>query len=170
MRGAAALGARRPTCDSIDVIAENLMLPELKAGDLIVGRAMGAYTWASASDFNFFPKATVVAVNETPGDTGKRPTFLPAVALCLALLFGGRAHAGDWIDLHNTHTGETAKVAFRDEHGAFIPAALEKLNAILGDHRSHQQTSMDPQLFVLLVDLAASAGVEPHYEIISGYR
>ncbi|MGH8207750.1 MAG: hypothetical protein ACRETK_13325, partial [Steroidobacteraceae bacterium] len=59
-----------PTCDSIDVIAENLMLPPLKAGDLIVGRAMGAYTWASASDFNFFPKATVVAVNRTPGDEG----------------------------------------------------------------------------------------------------
>lgn len=60
-----------PTCDSIDVIAENLMLPKLKAGDLIVGRAMGAYTWASASEFNFFPRATVVSVNETPGDTGK---------------------------------------------------------------------------------------------------
>ena len=59
-----------PTCDSIDVIAENLMLPKLEAGDLIVGRAMGAYTWASASDFNFFPKATVVAVNTKPGDTG----------------------------------------------------------------------------------------------------
>jgi len=59
-----------PTCDSIDVIAENLMLPELKAGDLIVGRAMGAYTWASASEFNFFPKATVVAVNRFAGDTG----------------------------------------------------------------------------------------------------
>jgi ornithine decarboxylase len=59
-----------PTCDSIDVIAENLMLPELKAGDLIVGRAMGAYTWASASEFNFFPKATVVAVNRSPGDPG----------------------------------------------------------------------------------------------------
>lgn len=64
-----------PTCDSIDVIAENLMLPELKAGDLIVGRAMGAYTWASASEFNFFPKATVVAVNETPGDTGSVSPF-----------------------------------------------------------------------------------------------
>lgn len=60
-----------PTCDSIDVIAENLMLPELKAGDIIVGRAMGAYTWASASEFNFFPKATVVSVNATAGDTGK---------------------------------------------------------------------------------------------------
>jgi ornithine decarboxylase len=59
-----------PTCDSIDVIAENLMLPQLKAGDLIVGRAMGAYTWASASEFNFFPKATVVSVNRRPGDTG----------------------------------------------------------------------------------------------------
>ena len=59
-----------PTCDSIDVIAENLMLPELKTGDLIVGRAMGAYTWASASEFNFFPKATVVTVNAKAGDTG----------------------------------------------------------------------------------------------------
>ncbi len=59
-----------PTCDSIDVIAENLMLPELKTGDLIVGRAMGAYTWASASEFNFFPKATVVTVNLQAGDAG----------------------------------------------------------------------------------------------------
>jgi ornithine decarboxylase len=59
-----------PTCDSIDVIAENLLLPKLETGDLIVGRAMGAYTWASASEFNFFPKSTVVAVNLTPGDTG----------------------------------------------------------------------------------------------------
>ena len=59
-----------PTCDSIDVIAENLMLPPLKAGDLIIGRAMGAYTHASATDFNFFPRATVVAVNTRPGDSG----------------------------------------------------------------------------------------------------
>jgi ornithine decarboxylase len=59
-----------PTCDSIDVIAENLMLPPLKAGDLVVGRAMGAYTWASASEFNFYPKATVVAVNRRAGDAG----------------------------------------------------------------------------------------------------
>jgi len=59
-----------PTCDSIDVIAENLMLPPLKVGDLVVGRAMGAYTWASATEFNFFPKPTVVAVNRRPGDAG----------------------------------------------------------------------------------------------------
>lgn len=59
-----------PTCDSIDVIAEDVPLPKLKAGDLIVGGAMGAYTWATASEFNFFPKPTVVSVNENPGDTG----------------------------------------------------------------------------------------------------
>jgi ornithine decarboxylase len=59
-----------PTCDSIDVIAENLMLPKLEVGDLIVGRAMGAYTWASASEFNFFPRATVVSVNMTAADQG----------------------------------------------------------------------------------------------------
>jgi len=59
-----------PTCDSIDVIAENLMLPLLKVGDLVVGRAMGAYTWASATEFNFFPKPTVVTVNRHPGDAG----------------------------------------------------------------------------------------------------
>jgi ornithine decarboxylase len=59
-----------PTCDSIDVIAENLMLPPLEAGDLIIGRAMGAYTRASATEFNFFPRATVVAVNTRPGDGG----------------------------------------------------------------------------------------------------
>ena len=80
------------------------------------------------------------------------------------------ATRGTWLDLHNTHTGETLKVSFRDEKGAFIPEALDKLNDILGDHRSHQHTTMDPQLFVLLVDLAASANTEPRYEIISGYR
>jgi ornithine decarboxylase len=40
-------------------------------GDLVIGRAMGAYTWASATEFNFYPKATVVTVNSAPGDTGR---------------------------------------------------------------------------------------------------
>jgi ornithine decarboxylase len=52
-----------PTCDSIDVVNEHLELPKLDVGDLVVGRAMGAYTWASASEFNFFPRATVLALD-----------------------------------------------------------------------------------------------------------
>jgi ornithine decarboxylase len=57
-----------PTCDSIDVIDDNIMLPELEVGDLIVGRMMGAYTWASATDFNFFKRAKVVVMHERPAD------------------------------------------------------------------------------------------------------
>ena len=56
-----------PTCDSIDVIREDLPLPQLDLGDLLIGRMMGAYTSATASDFNFIPRATVVAVNQRPG-------------------------------------------------------------------------------------------------------
>jgi ornithine decarboxylase len=56
-----------PTCDSIDVIREHIDLPKLEQGDLVVGRVMGAYTWASASEFNFFPRATVLAL-----DRGRR--------------------------------------------------------------------------------------------------
>ena len=53
-----------PTCDSIDVIADEIMLPKLKNGDLIIGRLMGAYTTATATEFNFFRKATVISLNE----------------------------------------------------------------------------------------------------------
>jgi ornithine decarboxylase len=52
-----------PTCDSIDVIDDQLELPMLEAGDLVVGRQMGAYTSACATDFNFFRRARVVAIN-----------------------------------------------------------------------------------------------------------
>jgi len=52
-----------PTCDSIDVIAENIALPHLGIGDLVVGRSMGAYTWATATDFNLFPKASVLTLD-----------------------------------------------------------------------------------------------------------
>jgi len=52
-----------PTCDSVDIIDEKLELPKLKMGDLILGRAMGAYTQATATDFNFFPRATVLTLD-----------------------------------------------------------------------------------------------------------
>lgn len=55
-----------PTCDSIDVIAEDIPMPELSAGDLLIGRQMGAYTSATATDFNFFPRARVLVVNVAP--------------------------------------------------------------------------------------------------------
>ena len=52
-----------PTCDGTDVIAENLMLPELEIGDFLVGRQMGAYTIASATRFNSLPPAQVAVLD-----------------------------------------------------------------------------------------------------------
>ena len=55
-----------PTCDSIDVIAEQIELPVLAIGDLVIGRTMGAYTAASATDFNALPRARLVTINAPP--------------------------------------------------------------------------------------------------------
>ncbi len=52
-----------PTCDSIDVIDDNIMLPKLSNGDLILARQMGAYTIATATEFNFFRKAQIVVLD-----------------------------------------------------------------------------------------------------------
>jgi len=52
-----------PTCDSIDVVREDIPLPELQIGDLLVGRMMGAYTSATGTDFNFIPRAKIVPFN-----------------------------------------------------------------------------------------------------------
>lgn len=51
-----------PTCDSIDVIAEEIPLPEMEIGDLVVGHMMGAYTSASATEFNSLEKAKILPV------------------------------------------------------------------------------------------------------------
>jgi len=61
-----------PTCDSVDVIADQIQLPELEIGDLIVGRSMGAYTAASASEFNSIPKTRILVLNCPPSPGGLR--------------------------------------------------------------------------------------------------
>jgi ornithine decarboxylase len=54
-----------PTCDSIDIIAEDVMLPELDIGDLVIGHQMGAYTAATKTRFNSLPDARFVCRNRT---------------------------------------------------------------------------------------------------------
>jgi uncharacterized protein YcbK (DUF882 family) len=99
-------------------------------------------------------------------------SFMAAAIMLLLTMGAGAAEATpgtDWIEFHNTHTNDTLRIAFRDEKG-FVSSALEQFNRISGDHRSGQSREMDPNLLVLLADLAASAGVEPRYDIISAYR
>ncbi len=51
-----------PTCDSIDTVAENIRLPELQIGDLILGHQMGAYTAATKTRFNSLPEAKLIEI------------------------------------------------------------------------------------------------------------
>jgi ornithine decarboxylase len=55
-----------PTCDSIDVIAEDIQLPELEIGDLVIGHQMGAYTAATKTRFNSLPDARFVCRESSP--------------------------------------------------------------------------------------------------------
>ncbi len=52
-----------PTCDSIDVIAEDILMPELEIGDLVMGLQMGAYTAATKTRFNSIPDAKLIVVD-----------------------------------------------------------------------------------------------------------
>lgn len=49
-----------PTCDSIDVVAEGIQLPDLEPGDLVIGHEMGAYTAATKTRFNSLPDAKFI--------------------------------------------------------------------------------------------------------------
>jgi ornithine decarboxylase len=49
-----------PTCDSIDMIAKDVQLPEMRIGDWLVFNQMGAYTMAAASCFNGFQKSSII--------------------------------------------------------------------------------------------------------------
>jgi len=49
-----------PTCDSFDLIEENILLPELEVGDILYIENFGAYTSASASSFNGYSVSSLV--------------------------------------------------------------------------------------------------------------
>jgi len=71
--------------------------------------------------------------------------------------------------LHNVHTNESLDVTFQNRDG-FVAEALKQLQHLLRDYRTGEEHAIDTNLYVLLTDLARTAGVEPHYEVISGYR
>jgi ornithine decarboxylase len=52
-----------PTCDSLDIIARGEDLPELEIDDIVYANNVGAYSSASATDFNGFDRAKIVMVH-----------------------------------------------------------------------------------------------------------
>ena len=179
-----------PTCDSIDVISEKLELPKLDMGDLVVGRVMGAYTWASASEFNFFPRATVLALDRGRLLDRRRPRdeLEPAPNACAwrGALAGMRrpAHSGRAapqaartgagarrrIALLNLHTGERLDIEyFRD--GAYVPEALAAIE-VLAARFSHRRAACHRSEADGLPGRCrrAASACDPAFSVISGYR
>ena len=53
-----------PTCDALDVVSMSEQLPaNLKLGDLLFSRNIGAYSIASSTPFNGFPPARAIHIN-----------------------------------------------------------------------------------------------------------
>ena len=52
-----------PTCDSLDIIARGEDLPELEIGDIVYVNNIGAYSSASATDFNGISRAKIIMVH-----------------------------------------------------------------------------------------------------------
>jgi ornithine decarboxylase len=65
-----------PTCDSIDIVSTDQMLPDMEIGDLLVVPAMGAYTMASATSFNGFAPPVTVVDREDEAMTSSRRTLV----------------------------------------------------------------------------------------------
>ncbi len=72
--------------------------------------------------------------------------------------------------LHHLHTGEDIDIVYR-VGDTYIPAALERLNYFLRDHRTDAVSSYDPKEFDVLHSLMASLGRRDGViDIVCGYR
>ncbi|HEY4358688.1 MAG TPA: DUF882 domain-containing protein [Acidobacteriaceae bacterium] len=74
------------------------------------------------------------------------------------------------LKLHHLHTGENLDVVYRVGN-TYIPAALEKLNHFLRDHRTQDVSHYDPREFDLLHTLMAKLGkAKGEIDVVCGYR
>jgi len=48
-----------PTCDGLDQVSSNVLLPEMNVGEIIYFNDMGAYTIVAAGTFNGFPVPSI---------------------------------------------------------------------------------------------------------------
>jgi uncharacterized protein YcbK (DUF882 family) len=73
------------------------------------------------------------------------------------------------ISLVNLHTAEHLDIEFLRD-GAYLPTALSAIEVLLRDFRTGERHDIDPGLMGYLVEVAHTAGVDPVFSVISGYR
>ena len=73
------------------------------------------------------------------------------------------------ITMHHTHRGDDITVTFK-RNGRYDDDSLKKLNYFLRDWRTDDATTMDPQLFDAVWEVAREFGTDKQINIISSYR
>jgi uncharacterized protein YcbK (DUF882 family) len=103
-----------------------------------------------------------------------RRWFLSALGVCAAGAFPRPGKSQDapeerYVELTSIHSRKTVRAVFR-RGSEYDAASLEALKDLLRDRRNGDMHDIDARLYDQLFDLARSAGVPPHYEVISAYR
>ena len=73
------------------------------------------------------------------------------------------------LEFYHTHTGKSLALVYHDGE-THIASAMAQVNQFLGDFRTGEIHTIDPQLLDLLYVLQHKTGIENRYEIISAYR
>ncbi|MEO8735914.1 MAG: DUF882 domain-containing protein [Edaphobacter sp.] len=110
---------------------------------------------------------------------------MTSILAATVFILGGSANAGERAEasahsasvlqryslhLHHLHTGESLDIVYR-VGDTYIPAALDKLNYFLRDHRTEAEKSYDPKEFDLLHSLMTKLGrPDGVIDIVCGYR
>ncbi|WP_069094860.1 DUF882 domain-containing protein [Methyloligella halotolerans] len=97
---------------------------------------------------------------------------LLAVLLVTPDLYAPAANANSTartLRFYNIHTKEYLTVTYK-VNDRFVPAAMNKLNAFMGDWRVKDQTKMDPELIDLIWRIYTQLGATEPIHLISGYR
>jgi uncharacterized protein YcbK (DUF882 family) len=113
---------------------------------------------AAAAVLLFAAVAPVKANNRNSAATDWKPSTLAADAQQYHLR------------LHHLHTGEDIDIVYRIGN-TYIPAAMDRLNHFLRDHRTQDVSSYDPKEFDVLHSIMTSLG-RPNgiIDIVCGYR
>ena len=73
------------------------------------------------------------------------------------------------VKLVNLHTAEELETEYAAA-GGYDAEAMAAIARLLRDFRSGEQHAIDPMLLDVLFDVAAAAGADPVFGVISGYR
>ncbi len=92
-----------------------------------------------------------------------------ALSLSLAIINSEVSADTRTISLYMINTKQSLKVTYK-VNGRYVPAALKKINKLVGDWRNNTSTRMSPKLIDLIWELHRELGSKREIRVISGYR